>query len=167
MKTLKEIAEAIDALPVEAFKNTVCGRNSEIEHALIRGEKRWHDSIAYDIAQRQDEIARSRRSKREALLAAARAANVEKWIKDGTLKKGVFVKVKGARDGAGIREFFSHDYRAIHCRQWRPVSAWAMNKAASPDALRAQGYLKVGGMWISPEPQMTTHEFDKVMRIIS
>jgi len=157
MKTLKEIIAAIDALPVEAFKNTY-GSDGEINKALKRGWDRWMNSQERVYAEHREEEKRDDRRARDTALRAERTRNVKKWLKDGTL-----VKVSGARDGKGIREVISWDSRQLHCRQWLPEHR---ADCKHPDDLRLAGCVKVADVWIGPMAQMTTHEFNKVVKIL-
>jgi hypothetical protein len=166
MNTLKDIVAAIDALPVEAFKNTY-GHSHEVEQAVKRGYQRWANSREFEIFTRREEEAQEARRTRDTEVRRERAANVEKWLEDGTLVKGTFIKVTGARDGHGIREFISLQGHYLACRQWLPMRFSRHDKTIDPDKLRSQGCIKIADMWISPQAQMTTHEFNKVAKILS
>lgn len=166
MKTLKEIVAAIDALPLIAFKDTYGGNSRDVDDALRRGYERWSNSLERALSERLEEEDRETRRQRDTQVRRERAANVQKWLADGTLVNGTFIKVSGARDGHGIREFISHDDCTVHCRQWLPVR-FSRYEAITPDVLRASGLLKIDGRWLRPEAQMTTHGFDKVVKILS
>lgn len=165
MKTLKDIAAAIDALPPEAFKDQLNGW-TVIKQAVYRGEERWEKSAAHALAQTREQKKQEERRRRDAQTRRERAANVRKWLEEGYIVKGTFIKVSGARDGHGIREYISHDERTLHCRQWLPVR-FGLREVVNGDKLRSRGCLKIDGRWIEPEAQMTTHEYDKVVKILS
>jgi hypothetical protein len=166
MKTLKDIAVAIAALPVEAFKGTY-GSSREINEAVRQGYERWNKSAERVEHDRQEDERVKGRQVRDAEASARREANVIVWLNDGTLVKGTFIKVLGARDGYGIREFIEVQSGRLACRQWMPMHLSRHALIVDPDKLRAKGFIKIADMWLIPQAQMTTHEFNKVAKILN
>jgi hypothetical protein len=164
MKTIKDIVAAIDALPVTAFKDTY-GSSGEINQALRRGWDRWMESSERVLHKNLEEKAREERQEKDAERARQRAANVKQWLKDGTLKQGVFIKVSGARDGLGIREFIGARERVIVCRQWQ-TSSWKRRLDKDAKLVKKGKEVWLGGSELMPSDQITTHEYDKVVKIL-
>jgi hypothetical protein len=161
MKTLKEIAAAIDALPVGAFAKWEYG--SAVKQAIERGYNRWHASQERVEVEQDEETKRWERRARDIALRAERHRNVLKWLTNGELTKGTFIKVSGARDGKGVREFISASNNRLVCRQWLPVF---MLRVDVPSLMHSRGFKKVDGKWYQPADQMTSHEFNKVVKIL-
>jgi hypothetical protein len=164
VKTLKDIVAAIDTLPVEAFKDTY-GSSHEVDQAIKRGYKRWVESPEHDLHEKREEEEQKTRQKRDAERARERAANVKQWLKDGTLKQGVFIKVSGARDGLGIREFIGARERVVVCRQWQ-TSSWKRRLDKDAKLVKKGKEVWLGGSELMPSDQITTHEYDKVVKIL-
>lgn len=164
MKTLKDIAAAIDALPVEAFKNYWHDRDPVL-HAMTNGKQRWENSTEKEAQDAREEADRERRRLDAQEAADERALQVKRWLKDGTLKQGTFIKVLGARDGSGIREFIGVRDRVVVCRQWT-TSSWKRRVPNDATIRKVGKRVWIGQNELTAQDQITTHEFDKVSRIL-
>ena len=107
-----------------------------------------------------------KKAQSRAKLSKKRYYETMKAVEEGFIVPGAFIKVTGARDGAGYREVVraDEDRKELICRQWRPVSV-SVQKRSEPDVLRSNGYVKLDNKWLEPQAQMTTHGYDKVAKI--
>jgi len=154
MKTLKEIITAINALPVVAFGDD---RSLDNLHGLLKNRRsEWFRSNECQQQDELEEAKREKRRKKDAQTLNEREANVRKWLKDGTLIKGTFIKVTGARDGYGIREVVEIKSDHLVCRQWLPFNRCTYGTAE----------IKIDGRSFSAQTQMTEHGFNKVAEIL-
>jgi hypothetical protein len=153
VKTLKELLAAINALPVTAFGDD---RTLDIVHARMKERRsEWFRTDEPRKQNEQEEAKLQDRRHLDAQRFAQRERQVRKWLKDGTLTKGTFIKVTGARDGYGIREVVEIKTDRLVCRQWLPF-----NRCTYGDAI------KMDGKSFSPQAQMTEHDFNKVAKIL-
>lgn len=120
-------------------------------------------------ALRKAEEKREAKEKRRKQLEQERIEATQALIDIGTLRKGSFIKVVGARDSKSIREVMdihnSHD--TLTCRKWSRVSITPEPRNDPIDAWRTAGCLKIDGKWYQSQPYMTTHGFGKVVRVIA
>lgn len=165
MKTLKEITQLLDDVPLKEFSSYEAV--SALQSKVRRLADAWTRTPDYQDEQDIADARRQARAKREAQKAIDRTKQVRKWIKDGDLVSGTFIKVRGTRDGSGIREFMEMKAGRLVCRQWQAAAPYNVKRAREyPNELRDLGYIKIAGMWLQPQDQITTHEPDKVLKLI-
>jgi hypothetical protein len=146
IKTLADLTQAINELPLEAFADHVA--TSKASGAIFTRLREYENSTLYQAYLDRQNDERTQRQKNDAKVAKARA----KWAREN-IKKGMFVKVVGARDGVGLREVISVEMDCVVCRQWLP-HRWRHNYwVKDPSFMKAEWH---------PANQMTTHEFSKV-----
>jgi hypothetical protein len=146
VKTIEDIIELIDSLPVEAFADIDAGHS--INNLIQMRRREWEP--AHDRFVRND----INRLERRQATDTARHAKREQWARVN-IKKGMFIKVTGARDGHGIREVISVTTDGVVCRQWLP-SRSPHNEMFT--FVSRPGYVAN----FAPANQMTDHMFDKV-----
>lgn len=154
MKSLKDIAEAIKTLPLKAFDSRT-EINSVIE-VLNNQAYAWRQSPKYVLQCKKENEALDRRRDREAVNAARRYD----WAKRN-LEVGMFIKVTGTRDGQGIREVLELTEDQVVCRQWNAIPAKRYN--AYPHYSFGDVRKLNDEYYITPNSQMTTHGYEKVL----
>ena len=144
MKTLKDIADAIRGLPLEAFK--AVGNKDVVTHALNQRFEEYYWSEERLTAEIRDLNRLQQRRDRD----AQRAKRNHMWALIH-VKPGMFIKVGGARDGFGLRKVIEVKTDTIVCQQWKKT-----HRLAAKESLRFDDVFAV------PANQMTEHNADKV-----
>lgn len=139
---------------------------SEIYNALRKAQESYLHSSAYLNEMQLETEQASKRAEQRRARERARIAEVKKWVKDGLIKPGVFVKVGGTRDGKGIREVLAIKKEGNHvelqCLKWQPT-----HFKKSESYMVNEGCIKLGDMWIERGDYLTTHYVEKVQKILS
>lgn len=149
IKTLNDVIQAIEQLPVETFADYHLV-NHKVKEALDKREQEWHTSPAHDRYLKNDQNRLERRQAIDMARHATRARFAREHV-----KKGMFIKVTGARDGYGIREVVSVEMDGVVCRQWLPTRSPQSHMFSF---VSRPGYVAN----FVPANQMTEHMFDKV-----
>lgn len=165
MKTLADLIEAVKKLPLEAFEDSLSGHMLR-ELIVNRGMEYRRSPLCFDH-HAAEEKKRLHRRKKDMVRSLNRDVDVRKWIKGGDIVPGTFIKVLGARDGKGIRQVVDIETDRLTCRQWMPIAFGELRQVQKdPDGARNAGYLKIADVWIKPQSQMMTHDFNKVVKLL-
>lgn len=168
--SIKNLKKAISELEIKEHKDYQS--IGEMINELKKKEEEYFKSELYQKYLEKEQQDSEQRRQQAMSLAKKREAQTKEWIENGTLKKGVFIKVSGTRDGEGIREFIDLDYthwnqNRIICRKWSSLKrVWPWGLKKSPAELAKNGFAQVNGIWVRPESEMTTHDYSKVIGIL-
>ena len=152
-ETLDDIIAAVEALPIEAF--AAQGQALELRELVSRRSDEYFSSQEY---KRQLRIAAKKNAERKTREEAQAKLN-EKWAKKH-VHAGDFIRVKGARDGHGVREVISVESDRLVCRAYARHHIWRGDTSSVPaDAVT------LGTKAFTPRVQMTDHMYNKVTHI--
>jgi len=148
--TLDDIIAAVEALPIEAF--AAQGQAMMLRELVAQRASEYFDSQEYKRQQRIQLKKNADRAMRE----ANQAKLVEKWAKKN-ISAGDFIRVRGARDGHGVREVISVESDRLVCRAYARHHTWRGDTSSVPaDAVM------FGTKVFAPRVQMTDHMYNKV-----
>lgn len=162
--TINELIQLINAMPVTAFDDDDAIFEARSALAVRRSDWIASDEYANQIYAEDKKL--KERQKKDALRFAGREATIIQMLDAGDLVRGMFLKVTGARDGHGIREFLelSPSGNRLVCRQWMPHKKMLRDNVSQLENL---GWRHYDGGWIHPTSQMTTHDLCRVAKIIT
>ena len=98
----------------------------------LKGETEWNDgrlTHQHRAEEAEEMVRRTRENSARLLREAELHTMVEEWLEACQLKPGTYVKMKGCRDGRGIRivlsvKFRKDDRSIIECRQVKTGRKW-------------------------------------------
>lgn len=156
MKNLQDLINAVNSMPITEFKDGKKYR--ELQTLLQRRNNDWYSSPEYNAELKREAEVRKDRQKKEQAKKQSNAAWAMKH-----LKPGMFIKVRGTKDGKGLREVMTVDKgrEMIVCRKWifSPGHYSFTTKSFRKDERATQWSDKV---WARPDNQITEHQMDKI-----
>lgn len=167
MKTLKDIIDALQGMPISEFKDRKA--YAKLREVLTGRDQEWFRSDEFRKAIEEQNAETQRKALKEAKVRLARARQVQDWLKTGELKKGTFIKVSGTRDRDGIREMIEQEpgrQGRLVCRQWHVASSGLLRMFERGQDPKKFNYELKHGMWMQRQSQITTHNFNKVVKIL-
>jgi len=160
--SLNELIQLINAMPVSAFDDDD-GINA-VRKVLDVRRGDWLGSDEYANQIHKESNALEQRRVKDTQRLEEREQRVAEMLAHDQLVKGMFLKVTGARDGHGIREFLelSPSGRRLVCRQWWPIRKTQLHNHDLGQCKRMDD-----GTWVHSVNQITEHDFCRVAKILT
>lgn len=160
--TLNELIQLIHAMPASAFDDD--DGIYAVRKAMDVRRSDWIASDEYANQIYAEDKKLKERQKKDTQRLAEREETITEMLAHGRLVRGMFLKVTGARDGHGIREFLelSPSGNRLVCRQWWPIRKTQLHNHDLGQCKRMDD-----GTWVHSVNQITEHDFCRVAKILT